>query len=53
MLFDHVYGSLPNRDFTSLEQLNKAVWQQLTLLNNKLLKKQKLPFGNSRFKFTL
>jgi transposase len=39
IVYNNVYGPLRNQDFTSLEQLNKAMQQQLTLLNNKAYKK--------------
>lgn len=35
IVYNHIYGPLRNRDFTSLEQLNTAMHEQLMLLNNK------------------
>lgn len=35
IVYNHVYGPLRNRDFTSLATLNAAMQQQLMLLNNK------------------
>lgn len=39
IVYAHVYAPLRNRDFTSLEQLNRAMQEQLVLLNNKPYKK--------------
>lgn len=35
IVYTHVYAPLRNRDFTSLESLNAAMHEQLTLLNDK------------------
>jgi transposase len=35
IVYTHVYAPLRHRDFTSLESLNAAMQEQLTLLNNK------------------
>lgn len=34
IVYNHIYGPLRNRDFTSIEDLNCAMLQQLELLNN-------------------
>lgn len=39
IVYTHVYAPLRNQDFTSLEQLNKAMHEQLMLLNNKAYKR--------------
>lgn len=38
IVYNHVYGPLRNRDFTSLALLNAAMHEQLLLLNNKAYK---------------
>lgn len=38
IVYNHVYGPLRNRDFTSLHSLNTAIQEQLVLLNNKAYK---------------
>ena len=35
IVYNHIYGPLRNREFTSLEALNKSMQEQLVLLNNK------------------
>ena len=35
IVYNHIYGPLRNRDFTSLQSLNTAIEEQLVLLNNK------------------
>lgn len=35
IVYNHIYGPLRNRDFTSLQSLNTAINEQLVLLNNK------------------
>jgi transposase len=35
IVYNHIYGPLRNRDFTSLDGLNAAMYEQLMLLNNK------------------
>lgn len=35
IVYNHIYGPLRNRDFTSLQSLNTAIDEQLVLLNNK------------------
>lgn len=35
IVYNHVYGPLRNREFTSLSALNEAMQEQLVLLNNK------------------
>lgn len=35
IVYNHVYGPLRNREFTSLKALNTAIQEQLTLLNDK------------------
>lgn len=35
IVYNHIYGPLRNREFTSLEALNQAIRDQLVLLNNK------------------
>ncbi|MFC0773454.1 hypothetical protein [Terrimonas alba] len=35
IVYNHIYGPLRNRDFTSLSALNAAMQEQLVLLNNK------------------
>lgn len=38
IMYTRIYAALHNKTFFSLEELNHAVWQQLELHNNKLLK---------------
>jgi len=47
IVYNHIYGPLRNRDFTSLEALNAAMQEQLVLLNNKPYKKT--PYSRSYF----
>lgn len=35
IIYNHIYGPLRNREFTSLESLNTGIREQLLLLNNK------------------
>lgn len=35
IVYNHIYGPLRNRDFTSLQSLNVAIQEQLVLLNDK------------------
>ena len=35
IVYNHIYGTLRNRDFTSLAALNAAMQEQLVILNNK------------------
>jgi len=39
IVYNHIYGPLRNQVFTSLADLNKAIWRQLQLLNDKPYKK--------------
>ena len=38
IVYATIYASLRNRQFFSLESLNKAIWEELELLNNRKLK---------------
>lgn len=38
IVYNHIYGPLRNRDFTSLQSLNASIQEQLLLLNNKAYK---------------
>lgn len=47
IVYNHIYGPLRNRDFTSLSALNAAMQEQLVLLNNKPYKNT--PYSRSYF----
>lgn len=47
IVYNHIYGPLRNRDFTSLQSLNAAIREQLALLNNKSYKNT--PYSRSYF----
>ena len=47
IVYTHVYATLRNREFTSLETLNAAMQEQMVLLNNKAYKNT--PFSRRYF----